>query len=163
MVWFRVINATFNSISVVSWWSVKLVEETIVSRESHRPVASHRQTLPHNVVSSTPCLRGLRDSNLLTVRKRMIKLTSINMMFLFIEIILCNHVRYSFGLFFKLTIHILNDMQQVSYIDQLNNISWLDLGINMYVLLDLIKFADWLIENMTSNVTSYRILFDVSI
>ena len=54
-------------------------------------------------------------------------------------------------------------MQQVSYIDQLNNISRLDLGFNMYVLLDLIKFADWLIENMTSNVTSYRILFDVSI
>ena len=93
----------------------------------------------------------------------MIKLTSINMMFLFIEIILCNHVRYSFGLFLKLTIHILNDMQQVSYIDQLNNISWLDLGFNKYVLLDLIKFADWLIENITSNVTSYRILFDVSI
>ena len=29
---------TFNNISVVSWWSVLLVEET---RENHRPVASH--------------------------------------------------------------------------------------------------------------------------
>jgi hypothetical protein len=80
-------------------------QQCVMSVFVHRPVASHRQTLPHNVVSSTPRLRGLRDSNLLTVRKRMIKLTSINKMFLYIEIILCNHVRYSFGLFFKLTIH----------------------------------------------------------
>jgi hypothetical protein len=31
-----------------------LVEETGVPGENHRPVASHRQTLSHNVVSSTP-------------------------------------------------------------------------------------------------------------
>jgi hypothetical protein len=31
-------NATFNSISVISWRSVLLVEET---RENHRPAASH--------------------------------------------------------------------------------------------------------------------------
>jgi hypothetical protein len=36
-----VFNATFNNISVISWWSVLLVEETIVSAENHRPVASH--------------------------------------------------------------------------------------------------------------------------
>ena len=28
MVWFMVFNATFNNISVISWWSVLLVEET---------------------------------------------------------------------------------------------------------------------------------------
>ena len=43
-----VFNATFNKISVVSWWSVLLVEETGVPGENHRPIASHRQTLPHN-------------------------------------------------------------------------------------------------------------------
>ena len=32
-----VFNATFNNISVISWWSVLLVEETGVLRENHRP------------------------------------------------------------------------------------------------------------------------------
>ena len=36
-----VLNATFNNISVISWRSVLLVEETGVPGESHRPVASH--------------------------------------------------------------------------------------------------------------------------
>jgi hypothetical protein len=40
-VWFMVFNATFNNISIISWWSVLLVEETGVSAENHRPVASH--------------------------------------------------------------------------------------------------------------------------
>jgi len=44
-------NATFNNISVTPWWSVSLVEET---GENHRPVASHWQSLSHDVVSSTP-------------------------------------------------------------------------------------------------------------
>ena len=39
-----VFNATFNNISVISWLSVLLVEETGVPRENHRPVASHWQT-----------------------------------------------------------------------------------------------------------------------
>ena len=43
-----------------SWWSVLLVEETRGLGENHRPVASHRQTLSHNVVSSTPRLTGIR-------------------------------------------------------------------------------------------------------
>ena len=51
---FMVINATFNNISVILWRSVLLVEETGVPRENHRRVASHWQTLSHNVVSSTP-------------------------------------------------------------------------------------------------------------
>ena len=38
-----VFNSTFNNISVISWQSVLLVEETGVPGENHRPVASHRQ------------------------------------------------------------------------------------------------------------------------
>ena len=56
-----VFNATFNNISVISWRSVVLVEETGVPGENHRPVASHLQTLSHNLVSSTP--RHERSSN----------------------------------------------------------------------------------------------------
>ena len=33
--WFNVFNATFNNISVISWWSVLLVEEIGVPRENH--------------------------------------------------------------------------------------------------------------------------------
>ena len=36
-----VFNATFNNISVISWRSVLLVEETGVPGENHRPVASY--------------------------------------------------------------------------------------------------------------------------
>ena len=39
--WFMVLNANCNNISVISWRSVSLVEETGVPRENHRPVASH--------------------------------------------------------------------------------------------------------------------------
>ena len=35
-----VFNATFNNISMRSWWSVLLVEETGGPRENHRPAAS---------------------------------------------------------------------------------------------------------------------------
>jgi hypothetical protein len=58
---FVVFNATFNNISILSWRSVLLVEETRVPRENHRPVASHWQSLSHNVVSST--LHHERGSN----------------------------------------------------------------------------------------------------
>jgi hypothetical protein len=51
MVWvlfrFMVWKVTFNNISVISWRSVWLVEETGESGENHR------QTLSHNVVSNT--------------------------------------------------------------------------------------------------------------
>ena len=54
-----VFNATFNNISVISWWSVLLVEKTGIPRENylhvHVSVASHSQTLSYKVVSSTPC------------------------------------------------------------------------------------------------------------
>jgi hypothetical protein len=36
-----VFNATFNNISVISWWSVLLVRETGAPKENLRPVASH--------------------------------------------------------------------------------------------------------------------------
>ena len=55
-------NATFNNISVISWQSVLLVEETRVPGENHRPVSNHRQTLSHNV-SGTPYLREIRTHN----------------------------------------------------------------------------------------------------
>ena len=59
--WFIVFNAIFNTISVIAWRSVLLVEETGVLGENHRPGISHWQTLSHNVVSSTP--RHERDLN----------------------------------------------------------------------------------------------------
>ena len=54
-----VFNATFNNISVISWRSVLLVEETEIPGENHRPAASHWQRSSQNVVSSTPRLFGL--------------------------------------------------------------------------------------------------------
>ena len=53
-----VFNATFNNISVISWRSVLLVEETRVPGENHRLAASYWQALSHNVVSS-----GIRTHN----------------------------------------------------------------------------------------------------
>jgi hypothetical protein len=40
VVFFLVFNATFNNISVISWLSVLLVEETGVPGENRRPAAS---------------------------------------------------------------------------------------------------------------------------
>ena len=56
-----VFKATFNNISVISWRSVLLVEETGIPEENHLPVVSHWQTLSHNVVSNI--LRHERESN----------------------------------------------------------------------------------------------------
>jgi len=58
MVMVMVFNASFDNISVISWQSILLVEET---GEKHQPVASHCQTMSHIVVSSTPSHQ--RDSN----------------------------------------------------------------------------------------------------
>ena len=46
-----VFNATLNNISVISWWSVLLVEGTRVPGDNHQPAASPWQTLSHNVVN----------------------------------------------------------------------------------------------------------------
>jgi hypothetical protein len=45
-----VFYATFKNISVISWRSVLLVEETGGPGENPRPVASNLQTLSQNVV-----------------------------------------------------------------------------------------------------------------
>ena len=58
-----VFKANFNNISVISWLSVLLVEETGVLEENYRPVASHRHTLSHNIVSSTHHLSDIRTHN----------------------------------------------------------------------------------------------------
>jgi len=62
--WVRVMvfNATFNNISVISWQSVLLVDETGVPGENYRPAASHWQTLSHNIVSSAEP-EGIRTHN----------------------------------------------------------------------------------------------------
>jgi hypothetical protein len=62
LVWFglMVFIATFNNISVISWRSVLLMEETGVSGENHQPATSHWQTVSHNVVSlSVTCGRSV--------------------------------------------------------------------------------------------------------
>ena len=51
--WFKVYNAIFNNMSIISWLSVLLMEETGVPRKNHQPIESHWQTLSHNIVSST--------------------------------------------------------------------------------------------------------------
>jgi hypothetical protein len=48
LVWFMVFNATFNNISVISRWSVLLVEETGVSGENHQQVTTHRHEQDSN-------------------------------------------------------------------------------------------------------------------
>ena len=49
-----VFNATFSNISVISWQSALLMEETGLPKETHRPPASYFQTWSHDVASSTP-------------------------------------------------------------------------------------------------------------
>ena len=58
-------NATFTNISVISWRSVILLEETGVLWVNHRPATSHWQTLSHNVVSYT--LVGLELTTLVVI------------------------------------------------------------------------------------------------
>jgi len=41
LVMVMVFNVTFNNISVISWQSILLVEETGVPGENHKPAASH--------------------------------------------------------------------------------------------------------------------------
>jgi hypothetical protein len=58
-----VFKASFNNISVISWQSFLLVEETGTLRENHRHVTTYRQALSQNVVSSTPRLNGIQTHN----------------------------------------------------------------------------------------------------
>ena len=65
--WSMVFNATFNNISVISWRSVLRLEETGVLGENYRSVASHWQTLSHNVVSSTSPWTGFELITLVVI------------------------------------------------------------------------------------------------
>ena len=65
LVWFMVLNSTFNNISVILWQSILLVEETREPGENHWPVTSHWQSLSHKVVSSTP--RNTQEFELTTL------------------------------------------------------------------------------------------------
>ena len=56
-------NAILNTISVISWRSRLLVEETRVHGEKHQPGASHLQTLSHNVVSNASRLSEIQTHN----------------------------------------------------------------------------------------------------
>ena len=55
LLWLMVFNATFNNISVISWRSVLLVEET---GENHLPVVSYRQT--YHIMLHSP--NGIRTT-----------------------------------------------------------------------------------------------------
>jgi len=61
---FIVFNATFNSISAISWRSVWLGEETGVPRET-TDLPQFTNKLSHNVVSSTSCLSGIQTRNVI--------------------------------------------------------------------------------------------------
>jgi hypothetical protein len=52
--WWCLTILFLNSVSVILWRQVLLVEETGVPWENYRPVASHLQTLSHNLVLSAP-------------------------------------------------------------------------------------------------------------
>jgi hypothetical protein len=54
LVWFIMLNATFNNILVISWRSLLLVEETGGPDENHRDCQLHIQSVPiaTDVVSS---------------------------------------------------------------------------------------------------------------
>ena len=53
-----VYNATFNTISVISWRSVLLMEETGVPGENHRPVAGH----PFPTLSKKTCINLIKNN-----------------------------------------------------------------------------------------------------
>jgi hypothetical protein len=48
LVWVMVLSATFNNISIISWWAVLLVGEIGVSGENHRQVTTHRHEQDSN-------------------------------------------------------------------------------------------------------------------
>ena len=58
-----VFNATFNNISVISWCSELLVEETGVPGENPWPTASDWHTASQKIVSSTSRLSGILTHN----------------------------------------------------------------------------------------------------
>jgi hypothetical protein len=77
-----VFNATFNNISVISWLSILLVEETggLFWREKPQPVTSHWQTLSYNVVHCVHlALIKIRTHNISGDRHRLHRLFKIQL------------------------------------------------------------------------------------
>ena len=64
---FMVLNATFSNISVISWQSVLLMEETGVPDENHRLVVSHWQILSYSVVLSSAHLSRFKLTTLVVI------------------------------------------------------------------------------------------------
>jgi len=64
LVWFGGANATFKDISVISWRSVLLMEETGVPGENHRPVASRWAgfELTTSVVIDNECIGSCKSN-----------------------------------------------------------------------------------------------------
>ena len=63
-----VFNATSNNISVISWWSGLLMEESGVSGENHRPAASYGQTFSHKYcITYTSQLAGFELTTLMGI------------------------------------------------------------------------------------------------
>jgi hypothetical protein len=108
------VNATFNNISIISWWSVLLVEETGGPGENHWPVTNHWQTLSHiivhlttSVVIDTDCIGSCKSNyhtitttTALLVIKRISKQVHLFLNYSYIVVIKvckqCTDVQYDF-------------------------------------------------------------------
>ena len=55
-----VFNMELNNVSVISWQSVSLVDETVVPGDNHGSLANLWENLSHKVVSKTPCHDEIR-------------------------------------------------------------------------------------------------------